>query len=67
MVQVWVYLKKWGQDQYIPDGLLCVISLIRVAKTIEKSMKKHIDVGTCRNLEVMSEINLKKMGLVQPN
>ena len=40
---VWVYLKKQGQDQYILKGPLRNISLIRVAKTIEKFMKKHVD------------------------
>ena len=49
------------------------IRLIKVAKTIDKSMKKHVDFRnylTCTDLgvfAVISEINLKKMGLVQPN
>ena len=36
-------LQKRGKDQYIPKGPLRVISLIEMAKVIEKSMKKHVD------------------------
>ena len=66
-------LKKRDLDQQIPKGPMRAITLIKVAKTIDKSMKKHVDFRnylTCTDLgvfAVISEINLKKMGLVQPN
>ena len=40
---VWVYFKKQDLDQEIHKGALCAIKLIKVAKAIDKSMKKFVD------------------------